>query len=58
MIDETEMLVHLGKASRAERAPEPVDYSHDRFRRPRLFERGPDPHDSASLPAPGAPRSE
>jgi|GEM_PF-1106985 len=43
VIDETEMLVQLGKASRAERAPEPVDYGQNRFRRPRLFEADLDP---------------
>ena len=42
-IDETEMLVHLGKAGSAERSPAPVDYGQSRFRRPRLFEADLDP---------------
>ncbi len=42
VIDETEMLVHLGKA--ADRAPDPAEYGTSRYRRPRLFEADLDPH--------------
>ena len=40
-IDETEMLVQLGKS--AERAPDPAEYGTSRYRRPRLFEADLDP---------------
>jgi hypothetical protein len=43
VIDETEMLVQLGKASPPERAADPIDYGRSRFRRPRLFEADLDP---------------
>jgi hypothetical protein len=43
MIDETEMLVQLGKAGLAERSPDPAGYGQPRFRRPRLFEADLDP---------------
>ena len=43
IIDETEMLVQLGKAGPSERMPDPAEYNQGRFRRPRLFEADLDP---------------